>query len=173
MKYVVVLLLAWFLAAAHVSALPYLKVLGVTPDLVLILAACWAVLRPQDEAMIVVPITGLMHDLATGDPLGASVLAFAPLVILAASVRIRAVETQLIAALVVVSAGTLVWGAIRMIVLSISGQEVQWLQATVRVVLPLAAVNTLFMPLFYMPISWFSAGQRQGIMGSRRITSPL
>ncbi len=173
MKYLAVLLMTWFLATAQVSALPYLKLLGVTPDLVLILGACWAVLRPQDEAMIVAPIAGLMHDLATGDPLGTSVLAFAPLVILAASVRIRAVETQFIAALVVVSAGTLAWGAIRMIVLSVSGQEIQWFQATIRVVLPLAAVNTLFMPLFYMPLSWFSAGQRQGIMGSGRITSPL
>jgi rod shape-determining protein MreD len=172
-KYIFATTIAWLLAMLDVSAMPYMKILGVTPDLVLILAACWAVLRPQDEAMIVVPITGLMHDLTNGDPLGASVLGFAPLLILATVIRIRAVETQFIPALIVVAAGTLAWGAIRMTVLVVTGQEVQWFDAALRVIIPLAVVNTLFMPLRYMPLSWFSAAQRQGIMGGGRITSPL
>lgn len=173
MKYLFATLVAWFLAVLDVSALPYMKILGVTPDLVLVLAACYAVLRPQDEAMIAVPIAGLMHDLTNGDPLGASVLGFAPLVLIAAAVHIRAVETQLIPALIVVSAGTLTWGALRMSVLAVTGQEVQWFDATLRVIAPLAVVNTLFLPLIYMPLSWFSAARRQGIMGGGRITSPL
>ena len=173
MKYIFATLIAWFLAVLDVSAMPYMKVLGVTPDLVLILAACWAVLRPQDEAMIAVPIAGLMHDLTNGDPLGASILGFAPLLVLATAAHIRAVDTQFIPALIVVAAGTLTWGAIRMSVLAVTGQEVQWFDATLRVVIPLAIVNTLFMPLIYMPLSWFSAAQRQGIMGGGRITSPL
>ena len=173
MKYIFAILLAWFLAALNVSAMPYMKIFGVTPDPVLILAACWAVLRPQDEAMITVPIAGFMHDLTNGDPLGASVIGFAPMLILATAVHIRAVETQFIPALVVVAAGTLTWGAVRMSILSVTGQEVQWLDAIVRVIVPLAIVNTLFMPLIYMPVSWFSGAQRQGIMGGGRITSPL
>jgi rod shape-determining protein MreD len=164
---------AWFLAMLNVSALPYLKVLGVTPDPVLIFAACYAVLRTQDEAMIVVPLAGLLRDLTAGDPLGASMLGFAPLVVLAGVIHIRAVETQFIPALAVVATGTLVWGAIRLPVLNVTGQEVQWWDAWVRVIIPMAAVNTLFMPLIYMPVSWFSATQRQGIMGGGRITSPL
>jgi len=142
-KYVLATLVAWFLAVLDVSALPYLKILGVTPDLVLILAACWAVLRPQDEAMIAVPIFGLVHDLTNGDPLGTSVLAFAPLVVIAAMARIRAVETQFIPAIIVVAAGTLTWGVVRMTVLALTGQEVQWLDAAIRVIIPLAIVNTL------------------------------
>jgi rod shape-determining protein MreD len=172
-RYVAAGLVAWFLAVLDVSAMPYLKVLGVTPDFVLIFAACYAVLRPQDEAMIAVPIAGLMHDLTNGDPIGASILGFAPLVILAGVVRIRAVETQFIAALAVVATGTLAWGAIRLPVLSVTGQDIQWFDAAVRVIIPLAAVNTLFMPIIYIPLTWFSAAQRQGIMGGGRITSPL
>ncbi|HET9476667.1 MAG TPA: rod shape-determining protein MreD [Dehalococcoidia bacterium] len=173
MKYIVAALVAWFLAVVGVSALPYMKILDVTPDLLLVFAASYAVLRPQDEAMIMVPVAGLMHDLTNGDPLGASMIGFAPLVILAAVIQIQAVETKFIPALVVVAIGTVTWGAIRMSVLTITGQEVQWLDATMRVVLPLAVVNTLFVPLTYVPLSWFSAAHRQGIMGRRRITSPL
>lgn len=173
MKYVLATLVAWFLAVLDVSALPYIKILGVTPDLLLVFAASYAVLRPQDEAMIAVPLAGLMHDLTSGDPLGASILGFAPLVVLAAVVQIRAVETQLIPALIVVAVGTLLWGAIRMPVLAVTGQEVQWLDAALRVVVPLAVVNTLFLPLVHIPLSWFSATQRRGIMGGGRITSQL
>ena len=173
MKYVLATLLVWFLAALNVSALPYLKVIGVTPDFVLILAACWAVLRPQEEAMIVVPIAGVLHDLMYGDPLGTSVLAFAPLVVLAAVVHFRAVETKFIPSLIVTGSGTLIYGGTRMLVLAGTGQEVQWLDSALRLIIPLAVVNALFMSLVYIPLSWFSAAQREGIMGRRRITSPL
>jgi rod shape-determining protein MreD len=101
-KYVFASFIAWFLAVLNVSAMPYLKILGVTPDLVLILAACWAVLRPQDEAMIAVPIAGLLHDLMTGDPLGTSIIGFAPLIVLASVVHIRAVESRFAPSLIVV-----------------------------------------------------------------------
>lgn len=173
MKYVIAVIAAWFVAFTNVSAMPFMKVLGVTPDFVLVLAACWAVLRPQDEAMITVPLAGLLHDLAYGDPLGASILSFAPLVVLAAVVRIRAVETQFVSCLIVIATGSLVYGALRMIVLALTGQEVQWLDAGLHVVIPLAIVNSLFSPIVYMPVSWFSAAQRPGIMGGGRITSPL
>jgi hypothetical protein len=49
----------------------------------------------------------------------------------------------------------------------------QWFDAAVDVVIPLAIVNVIFTPVIYMPVSWFSADQRQGIMGRGRITSPL
>jgi hypothetical protein len=100
-------------------------------------------------------------------------IGFAPLVILAAVIRIQAVETKFIPALVVVAIGTVFWGAIRMSVLTITGHEVLGLVATERVVLPLPNVYTLFVPLPYVPLSWFSSAHRQGIMGRRRITSPL
>jgi len=173
MKYTAAALTAWFVAFTNVSAMPFMKVLGVTPDFALVLAACWAVLRPQEEAMVTVPLAGVLHDLAYGDPPGVSMLGFAPLVVLAAVVRIRAVETRFVTCLIVIATGSLLHGAIRMIVLAATGQEVQWLDATLHIVFPLAVVNALFSPVVYMPVSWFSAGQRQGIMGGGRITSPL
>ena len=48
--------------------MPYVEVLGVTPNLVLIFAASWAVVRGQDEAVVVVPLAGFIRDLLTSDP---------------------------------------------------------------------------------------------------------
>ena len=93
MKYAIAFAVALFLSILSVSAMPYVKVLGVTPDFVLIFAVCWAVIRGQDEALIVVPVAAVSRDLMTSDPLGTSLLAMIPIVIFAAAVRMRALDS--------------------------------------------------------------------------------
>ena len=83
MKYLVAFVGAFFAAVLAASMAPYARVLGVTPDPVLIFAACWAMIRGQREAMVVVPMAGLLRDLTTSDPAGTSVLALSPIVLLA------------------------------------------------------------------------------------------
>ena len=56
MRYVVAAVVSLFLVIIYVSALPYWRILGVTPNLVLILVASWGMLRGQSEAMLVVPL---------------------------------------------------------------------------------------------------------------------
>jgi len=82
-KYLAALAAAFLAAVLTTSLSPYVKVLGVAPDFVLIFAACWAMVRGQGEAMFVVPVAALLRDLTTSDPLGLSVLALAPIVFLA------------------------------------------------------------------------------------------
>lgn len=173
MKYAVAFLLAWFFAVLHVSALPFLKVLGVTPDAVLIFAASWAVVRGQNEAMIVVPLAGLMRDLMSSDPVGTSVLAFAPLVLLAGVVRLQALETDFVATISVVAAGTVAFELIHMLVLGVTGLPIDVWYAISRVVIPGAIVNALFAPIIYLPVRWLSPKAASGLRGMGRLTSPL
>jgi len=93
-KYVIAVGVAELLAVLHVSVMPYIEILGVTPDFVLVFVAAWAVVRGHEEAAIVAPLAGLIKDLATSDPLGMSILALTPIVLLAAATRIRAVDTE-------------------------------------------------------------------------------
>ncbi len=174
MRYLFAFATAWFLAVIGASAMPYIKVLGVTPDLVLIFAACWAILREQSEAMVVVPVAGLLRDLTTSDPLGTSVLAMAPIVLLAAAVQMRSVDTQFLPTVIVVAAGSLLYGIISMLVLWLTGQEIGWGDGFFRVVLPAAVVNALFTPIVYLPVQWLSPRPKPGLLGRRgRLTSPL
>ena len=64
--------------------------------MLLVFAACFAVLRKEEESLVVVPLAGLFRDLTTSDPIGTSVLGFAPIVLLAAAIRLRAMESQFI-----------------------------------------------------------------------------
>jgi rod shape-determining protein MreD len=173
MKYVIGALLAAFLAVLQVSVMPYVEILGVTPNLVLIFAASWAVVRGQQEATVVVPVAGLMNDLVTSDPLGTSILALAPIVILAAAIRLRAVDTEFIPTVIVVALGSLAYGIISTTVLAITGQAVVWDQAVTRILFPACLVNALFTPLLYLPVHTFSSQDRSSAIGTRRLISPL
>ena len=173
MIYAAAFLVAALLAVLHVSTLQYVEVLGVTPDLLLIFAACFAVLRREEEALVVVPVAGLLRDLTTSDPLGMSMLGFAPIVLLAAAAKMRAMDSQFIPAVVVTFLGSLAYVVISMIVLAAAGQAIEARDSLTRVALPLAVVNALFSPMLYMPMSWFRTPVEPRVLGSRRITSPL
>ena len=173
MKYVIAVGVAELLAVLHVSVMPYIEILGVTPDFVLVFVAAWAVVRGHEEAAIVAPLAGLIKDLATSDPLGMSILALTPIVLLAAATRIRAVDTEFLPTIAVVALGSLGYGIINMIVLAGTGQSMVWSDSIVRVVLPGCLVNALFTPLVYLPVHIFSAQRRLGAIGTRRLTSPL
>src|SRR5262245_5764229 len=140
MRYVVAFAAAWFLAVVNSSVMSYVTVLGVHPDLLVIFAACWATRRGVDEALVVAPMAGLLHDLSTSDPLGTSMLALMPVVGLAGFVRLRAVDSQFVPAVVVVAAGSLAYSLISISVLASTGQSIAWVDALLRVAMPLAVV---------------------------------
>lgn len=171
MKYAVALVALFFLAAFSVSAMPYVKVLGVTPDLVLVFAACWTAVRGRSEAMVVVPLAGLMKDLTASVPLGTSVLGMAAMVPLSALVEIRAMDSQFLPAVVIVAAASLTSSLVSMAVLSATGQHVPVATALMWVALPSTIVNALFTAIVYLPVSWFSPKQRPGFLDTTGLTA--
>jgi len=173
MRYILAFVAAAFVAILNVSVMPFVEVLGVAPDLVLIFAASWTVVRGEEEGAIVVPVAGFMRDLATSDPLGTSALALAPVVLLAAAARLRAMDTEFVPTVAVVALGSLAYGIISMTVLAATGQTVLLSDSVSRVVLPACLVNAVFTPLVYLPIHILSAQRRSGAIGTRRLTSPL
>jgi len=172
-RYAIAFIVAWFLAVLNVSVMPFINVLGVSPDLVLIFAASWAVVRNEDEALVVVPMAGLLRDLLSSDPLGTSIIGFAPIVILAAVVRLQAIDSDFIPALLIVAGGSLTFGVIQMMVLAGTGQNILLFHSVFQVIVPSVLVNALFTPIIYSPVRWLSPRPATGLMGARRLTSPL
>ena len=156
MKYLIAFAGSFFAAVLAASVAPYVKVLGVAPDLVLIFAACWAMIRGQGEAMVVVPMAGLLRDLTTSDPVGVSVLALSPIVLLAVIRELRPLESDFLPALAVVSVASLAYAVVSMTALMAVGDDVPWGTALLRVALPSMLVNPLFAVLVYPPMRWLS-----------------
>lgn len=173
MTYLLAFAVAWCLAVLNASVMPHIKVLGVTPDLVLIFAVCWTMVRGQEEAFVVVPMAGFLRDLTTSDPLGTSVLAMAPIVLLAAAIRMRALDTEFVPTVAVTGAASFFCGIISVIVLRSTGHSIPWFHVLFSVVVPSVIVNALFTPIVYLPVHWLGRRQRTGMQGAGRLTSPL
>ncbi len=160
MKYLIAFVGAFFAAVVAASVAPYVRVLGVSPDPVLIFAACWAMIRGQREAMIVVPMAGLLSGLTTSGPVGASVLALSPIVLLAGLRDVRPVESDFLPTLVVVALASLAYAVISMTVLTAVGDDVPWGTGLLRVAFPSMLVNALFAVIVYLPMRWLSPRPR-------------
>ena len=157
MKYFVAFLVFFFLAILTVSALPYTKVLGVSPDVVLVLVACWAMVRNREEALPVILMAGYLRDLSTSDPLGVSALALLPIVLLTVLREVRIVQSDFLPVLFVVASGTMFYFVISSGVLAITGEEVPWLDALGRRLAPALLLNMLITPIFYLPLRWLTS----------------
>ena len=156
MKYPIAFAASFLAVVLAASVMPYVKVLGVAPDPVLILVACWAMIRGQREAMVIVPVAGLLRDLTTSDPVGISVLALSPIVLLAVVRELRPLESDFLPALAVVATASLAYAVISMTVLTAVGEDVPWGTALLRVALPSILVNPLFAVIVYPPMRWLS-----------------
>ncbi len=165
MKYAIALAASAMVAILATSVVPYVKVLGVAPDIVLIFAACWAMVRGQGEAMVVVPMAGLLRDLTTSDPVGTSVLALSPIILLAAIRDLRPVESDFLPTLAVVAIASLAYSVISLTVLTAVGENVPWGTAMLRVALPSMLVNPLFTVLIYSPMRWLTTRPKRESFG--------
>lgn len=156
MKYFVAVVGSFLAVVLTASVVVHARVLGVAPDLVLIFAVCWAMVRGQGEAMVVVPVAGLLRDLTTSDPIGTSVLALSPIVLMAVVRELRPVESDFLPTLAVVAAASLAYAVVSMAVLAAIGDDVPLRAALLDVTLPSMVVNPLFAVIVYPPMRWLS-----------------
>ena len=105
------LLIALALAAVlvDVAFAPGATLFGVRPELTLVLIALWAALRPQSEVMLLAPAAGLALGLLGNEPLGASVLALAPIALAGGSRNGASTQRRFVFSIGLVAAGTLVY----------------------------------------------------------------
>jgi rod shape-determining protein MreD len=161
MRYVVAVSLLLFAALVQSSVLPYFPVLGVSPNLVLIIIVCWAVVRGQKEAMIVVPVGGLCLSLVGSQPFGVALLAATPVVLLSELREARLTQSDLLLAVLLVLVASLIYELVLMASLRALGETISWGDGFIRVVLPTAVVNALFTPPFYWMVWWRNAAAQR------------
>lgn len=143
------------------AAMPYLSPLGVTPNILLVTAACWAMLGGQKQTMLLVPISALFLDLLTLDPVGASVIVLAPIVLLA-GLREELSEGRFLLTVLLVASGTLAARVLDGIIMLSIGESVNWGEAIFRRWLPAMAINGVITPAFYLPLALLNGGLKTG-----------
>ncbi len=143
-------------ALVQASAMPYFSPLGATPNILLIVSACWIAVSGQRQAMTLLPIGAIFYDLLTANPTGSSLIGIAPLLLLSGKQDDDPSTVRLLPAFVMVSAGTLVYHISDGLIMTALGQEVPWLRALTERWLPEMLVNAVITPIIFLPLLWIS-----------------
>ncbi len=143
-------------ALLQTSIVPVFSLLGTHPNVPLVVVVCWAIVRGQREALVVVPIAGIAVGLLDGQPLGTALLALIPVVLLAELREVRIVEGDFLLALVTIVVATLAYETIFLVTLRLTGETVYWWGSFSRIIVPTAIVNALLMPPLY-GVMWLAS----------------
>ena len=139
------------------------RLLGGQPSATVALIACWSVLRPQDESLILAPVAGLLFGLVGNEPLGTSILALAPVIILSTAWSSTDNRSRLPVAIAVAAAGSAVYVLLSVVV---GGTVQRSFPRPIDVLGCMVGTSLLTAPLtalvYFMTIPFAAAPHRRG-----------
>jgi rod shape-determining protein MreD len=141
-------------ALLQTTALPSLTVLGVKPELMLLAVLAWSMLRGVEEGLLWAFVGGLMLDLFSGGPLGASTLALLVASFLSGLAQGSVTRSSFLLPMVAALAGTLLYHGLLLLIVQLARGTVPWADSLFQVTLPSLAVNTLLMPVMFRALAW-------------------
>jgi rod shape-determining protein MreD len=135
--------------------------LGARPDLMFLVVLTWAVARGVDEGLVWGFIGGLIIDLRSGGPLGATALALVAVTFLAGQPWGRGIGSPVVQLLVLALVGGLIYHVILLIALAWTGHTINWGFLLLRVAVPSAVLNTVLAPFIWQPMAWLGRKLRR------------
>ena len=167
MKYVITIPLVLLVTLVQTGAAPSFHFMGARPDLVVVFLACWAMIRSQEELLVLLSVAGASLGLIGAEPFGVALIALAPIGLLTGLKDTRIMEGEFLPALLVVFAASLAYNTLFLVTLQLTGQEAHWLRSIFWIFLPGALLNVLVASLLYWPIRWVG-----GALGGERVQAP-
>ncbi len=145
------------LALLQSSLASELRILGVTPNLVLMAVIAWATIKGIRSGLLWAVVGGLSLDLLGGGPMGASILALTSVTFLALAGEITRGEGRLFLALFIVFLGSLVYDNLYILIIFSSWSNVgEWWEMWPRVIIPAALINAILMPAMFGCLQWLN-----------------
>jgi rod shape-determining protein MreD len=141
-----------FVATIQITLLTPLPLVGVKPELALMLVVTWAMLAPLGEAAVWGFILGVFLDLASGMPFGMHTLVLTLLGWLIGWAQTTFFRGNLLAPPLAMLLATFAYHVVLLALLSLFNTPIDWLAYLGRVTLPAALVHTLGLPLLYFPL---------------------
>ncbi len=137
-------------AIIQVTFVPQIRLLGGEPNFVMLLVISYAVRARLEEAVVWAFIGGILLDLMTSLPTGASVISLLLIVFLIDQVRAQLAGVGFLAIIGLVIAGTLTMQLVALALTILSGYNVQLFETLSYVVLPSIAYNlVLIWPVYF------------------------
>lgn len=140
------------IALIQTTLAPRITWLGAKPDLMLVTVVCWGVLQGPMASLPWAFAGGLMIDLLSGAPFGATALTLMLVSYLSALGEASLLRFNFLLPVAVVALASAVYNVLFLALLQVLGRPIAWQTALWRVVLPAMLINTLAMPLVYVPL---------------------
>ncbi|MBI5650978.1 MAG: rod shape-determining protein MreD [Chloroflexi bacterium] len=146
----------FFIAIIQATLLPPAPWFGLRVDVPLVLVIAWGMVGPAWQAARWGFILGIFLDLTSGMPFGAQTLALTSIGLALGAGQAIFFRGNIIAPPIATLFGTLVYHLALLAILALTKQPAQWDEVMLRVTLPAALLNTLALPLVYLPLRWFA-----------------
>ena len=150
MNYVIGTFAVLVAVISQVAIMPAFSIFDVQPNLVIVLLVAWMAARGRQEALVLIPIAGFALGLLDSQPLGLAMLALAPLTLMTDFRDLRLVDSDLLPAIALTMAATVVYEGTIMVTLVLTGESVTWLAIVTNVLVPAAIANALLL----IPVYW-------------------
>jgi hypothetical protein len=149
MRYVTGAAIAFLIALVQASSIEQFKVLGVTPNLMLVLLACWLVVRGLDDVLPMMLVAGVTFGLVGLQSPGVVLLALLPLALFGVLRELHIVHSEALLALVLVALASIAYESVIVLSVMADGGSLDVATAAREVVAPVALVNlALTLPVF-------------------------
>ncbi len=131
------------------TAAPQIRIGGGYPDLMLLSVVSWQLVQTRGEGYSWAFIGGLIIDLISGGPFGASILGLLAAAAVADRVGGGLARDQVALPLISSFLGTFAFHGVYLIVLQVFGWTIDLTDAVFRVVLPSAVINMILSPFLF------------------------
>ena len=145
------------MAIAQSTVVSSIRLLGVTPDLVLLMVVAWAALRGSQEGILMALVSGVMIDALSGAPFGTATAALVAASYVVGLGAINVFRTARVFPYAAAALATLLYDLVFLFFLTMTGHEVPWAATLGRIVLPSIIINALFMAPVYHVLAWLVA----------------
>ncbi|MBN1315167.1 MAG: rod shape-determining protein MreD [Anaerolineales bacterium] len=142
-------------AIVQSSVLPRFPIMGLTPNLMLLIVVAWSILRGPNNGMVWAAIGGVALDLASSSFFGITPLPLLLAAIIAGFAYNRKGHGLLFISIISILS-IIVYQAIYPVLLVIMGYIVIWPEAFREIILPLLFIHGLLLPIVFLTMSSLS-----------------
>jgi hypothetical protein len=142
--------IALFLALLQASSIEQFKVLGVTPNLLLVLLVSWLVVRGLDDVLPMIAVAGITMGFIGLQTPGLVLLALLPIAGLGVVRELHVIHSDLLLVLAFVLVATVAYESIILATLIVSGGGFDVAAALRSAIIPSALVNVVLTPPVYV-----------------------
>ena len=163
-NYLSIVLLA-LAASLQCSVVPRIRLLGGEPDLVFLVILSWSIHARLEDGVLWAFVGGIMNNLLSAAPLGVSSMSMILLIFVVDAIRRQVYRVGLPLLVLIVIFGSLFHQLVVMLILSLLGFEIHFLDNLSYVVVPTIAYNLLVI----WPVYWLVRRIQRRLAGERQV----